>query len=93
MSRIFTYTKVTGMYLCADSDEWEEDGTDFEYRVDDDELLDAVVDLIHEKYFDKNMNKEQLRDFIESLDLLDILVDKYENDIKDYFQDIAIKSY
>lgn len=104
MSKTFTYTKFTGHYYCQYSDEWEEDGVEFDYEVDDEDLLPAIVDLLVDDYFmDDNgvMRNEELRKavkerlskLIEENDLVEPLADQYEDTLKEIFQDKAMDSY
>ena len=89
----FTYTKITGHYYCQYSDEWEEDGFDFDYVVEDDRLLDVVVDLLYYEQFEGKVTKEELIEFIEEFDLLDKIADGYEEQLKDIFEKEAFDSY
>ena len=104
MSKTFTYTKPTGHYYCQYSDDWEEYGVDFEYKVEDKELLDEIVPMIIDEYFGEekdfyadenlwNSIKQKMKDLIYDNDLLDGLVERYEDTLKDIFYDEAIKSY
>lgn len=90
--RTFTYTKITGHYYCQYSDEWEEDGVDFDYDVDDDRLMEAVVHILFRDYFSET-DVEYLKDFILDNDLLDKLVDNYYEEIKEYFREEAFENY
>lgn len=89
----FTYTKITGHYYCPYSDEWEEDGIEFNYDVEDDKLLDVVVDLLYYERFEGKVTKEELKDFIEEFDLLDKIADGYEDELKDIFEKEAFENY
>lgn len=104
MSKTFTYTKITGRTYCGYSDEYEYDGVEFDYEVDKDQLLDEVVNLVFDDYFSKNEDisgfvgrtvsiKEGIRKFIEDYDLLDALVDDYEDWLKEIFEDEAMEYY
>ena len=98
MSKKFTYTKITGHYYCQHSDDWEQDGIDFDYEVKDRDLLPEVVRLVFKDYFgDIGFNegeiKEGLAKMIEEQDLLDQLADQYEDTLKEIFQDEAMDSY
>ena len=89
----FTYTKITGHYYCQYSDEWEEDGIEFDYEVEEDELLNVVVDLLYYEYFEGKIQKEELKTFIEEFDLLDKIADGYEEQLKEIFEKEAFESY
>ena len=102
MEKTFKYYRTTHCY----SNEYEsyDEGYDFEYTVDESELLEAVVDLIYEDYFyDKDNElcwnvdyvttvKKGIRSQINEEDSLADYVDHYEDDLKDYFEDEAMES-
>ena len=100
MSKKFNYTKMTGHYYCQYSDEWEEDGVEFDYEVEDKDLLPHIIELVYNDYFGENdllcdneerINaiKEELRRFINDTDLIEPLSDSYEHILKDIFQQEA----
>lgn len=98
MSKKFTYTKITGHYYCQHSDDWEQDGIDFDYEVQDKDLLPEVVKLVFNDYFGdigfkEGDIKEGLAKMIEEQDLLDQLADNYEDTLKEIFQDDAMDWY
>lgn len=102
MSKTFKYFKKTGEIRGRDG-EWDGDeGFGFEYEVEDEKLLEAVVDLVYEDYFMKTeladrcdysiAVKRGLKKFIEDNDNLDELVEDYEDELKDYFEEEALDS-
>jgi hypothetical protein len=102
--KTFTYTKITGHYYCHYSDDWEEYGVEFDYGVEDEELLPILVDLIVGDYFENTEiyeNGEQVKEFIEESlsrlieenDLIGKLADSYEDTLKEIFYDEAMKHY
>ena len=104
MSKKFTYTKITGHYYCQHSDDWEEDGVEFDYEVEDSKLLPEIVDLIFDDYFKddkvvceneelKKSVKEKLAKIIDENYLVEQLADQYEDTLKDIFHDEAIDCY
>ena len=104
MSKTFRYTKFTGHYYCQYSDEWEEDGVEFDYEVEDRDLLPVIVDLVFDDYFgdDKVVCdseertqevKERLTRLIDESDLIGAFADQYEDTLKDIFQDEALDFY
>lgn len=104
MSKTFNYTKFTKHHYCDFSDEWEEDGVEFDYEVENKDLLPAIVDLLVDDYFmDDNgvMHNEELRKavkeklskLIEENDLVEQLADQYEDTLKEIFQDEALEFY
>lgn len=98
MSKKFRYTKFTGHYFCKYSDEWEEDGVEFDYEVDNDELLPEIVELIFKDYFsDEDYSeksvKEKIEEIITNSDLVDWFADLYEEELKDIFKKEALEFY
>lgn len=104
MSKTFTYTKFTGHYYCQYSDEWEQDGIEFQYEVPTSHLLDALVDILYDQYFgdeelvSKNKEfekllREKLKMLIEEQDMIDLLVDGHEDYLYEIFRDEALDYY
>ena len=91
--RSFTYTKVTGHYYCQYSDEWEEDGIEFDYEVEEDDLADAIVQLLQEDGYFEDVEIDDLKEFILNFGLVDKLADEYESELKDIFEQEALDSY
>ena len=91
--KTFTYTKVTGHYYCQYSDEWEEDGIEFDYDVEDNVLADAIVQLLQEDGYFEDVKIDDLKEFILNFGLVDKLADEYENELKEMFEQEALKSY
>lgn len=101
MSKKFTYTKFTKYCYCGYSDEWEEDGIEFDYEVEDKDLLPVIVDLLFEDYFGKNelycnnkeivkSLKENLTKMIKESDLIETFADQYEDELKEIFKKEAL---
>lgn len=104
MSKTFRYTKFTGHYYCQYSDEWEEDGVEFDYEVEDRDLLPVIVNLLFEDYFESNelycdneavvkTIKENLAKMISESDLIGVLAEQYEETLKETFQNEAMEWY
>ena len=104
MSKTFRYTKFTGHYYCQYSDEWEEDGVEFDYEVSDEELLPEIVDLVFEDYFGEDSViceseerteavKNKLRDIISDNYLIGQFADQYEDTLKEIFEREALEYY
>ena len=93
--KTFTYTKITSSH--GD----EEYGYEFEFEADSDALLDAVVDIVYRAYFSdclwgvNNYNFKrfisELKRFINNTDILDALVEYYEDELKEYFKEEAFE--
>ena len=93
MSKTFRYFKKTGE-LRDRLGEWDGDeGFEFEYDVDDKELLDAVCDLVDEYYFEDKLNIKNFKNFIRDFDMLDELIEGFEDELHDYFEQEALESY
>ena len=104
MSKKFTYTKTTGHYFCQYSDEWEEDGVEFDYEVEDKDLLPVLADLIYDAYFGdckslsldedfKDNMKKKLLLLIEENDMISFLAENYEDALKEVFYEQAMEWY
>lgn len=98
MSKKFRYTKFTKYHYCEFSDEWEEDGVEFDYEVEDEDLLPEIVDLVFEEYFsDRDYNedlvKEKLQTIIYENDLIVTFADQYEERLRDIFEKEAMEWY
>ena len=96
MSKKFTYTKITEVgEVCGSLEEY---GEEFEYEVSDNQLLEALVDIIWADYFrlvdsDIRFLKETIKKFIINEDLFETLVDRNEEYLQDYFEDDAFEWY
>lgn len=103
MSKTFTYEFVKKVVYLENSDETEEIIDSFDYEVFDEELLYAVADFVYDNYFSKteladgcaygSFVRKNIRRFIEDFDLLEMLVENYEDELKDYFEDEAMEYY
>ena len=84
--KTFTYTKITSSH--GDEDY----GYEFDYTVEREDLLDAVVDIAYRAYFSDcfpKAIKDNFKSFISDTDILDALVGYYEDELKDYFKQKA----
>lgn len=104
MSKTFRYKKITGQYYLDYTDEWEEDGIEFDYEVEDNDLFPEIVDLVFEEYFGddksicetnehKKAFKERLKKLIDENDLIGSFADQYEDTLKDMFESEAMEWY
>lgn len=99
MSKIFRYTKITGHYYCPHSEDWEKDGVEFDYEVEDEKLLPTVIDLLCADYADKQSEefesilKVTLERMIIEKNMLGLLCDNYETQLKDIFEKEALEFY
>lgn len=91
----FIYTKFTKLHYCEFSDEWEEDGVDFDYEPDNDDLAEAIVDLLCNDYelLDEENTRNALKFMIEDLDLVEEFAKRYEDHLKDIFKKEAFEYY
>lgn len=103
MSKKFVYTDVNERVYLEGTDEYEDFGEEFEYEVEDEELLKKIINIVYRDYFYYpgiedhpdyiSAVKHGLKDFIRDNDNLDELVDDYENELRDLFMDEAFESY
>ena len=104
MSKTFTYTKTTGHYFCMASDEWEEYGIDFDYQVEDDEILPVLVNLLFEDYFESEPAycdneevvaaiKEKISNMLVDNNLVGFFANQYEDTLKEIFESDAMEWY
>lgn len=96
MSKIFNYVIPGDIYYLESTDENEEYGAEeFEYEVDDKDLEEAVIDIVYRNYFnnfDNEKLKKSIEYFISDFDLLDKLVDEFEDELHEYFREKAFES-
>lgn len=102
MSKTFTYEATVECEYNAIRDEYEFYSEEFDYEVDDCDLLDAVVGFIYEDYFmdtplcanDKYelAVKKGLQEMIDNSDL-DYWVDCYEDALRTFFEEDALEYY
>lgn len=101
MDRVFTYTRITNQYYLDSTDEWEEDGEDFEYEPEYDDLVEQIAKIIYCVYNFKDsidINKkyniiDKIKEFIVDFDFVDILFDEYYDELKDIFKDEAFEQF
>lgn len=68
----------------------EVETTEIIYEPDDDELNDALYTIVSQEYgFDKGMTKK----FIEDMDLVYKIAEKFYEDLKEYFYNEAMEQY
>lgn len=103
MSKVFTYEIIRDSVLLEGTDEYEEVVEEFEYEVQDNDLYEGVVDCIYFEFFKKTdlayrvdyelAVKKGLLNFIKSCCDLEVLVDDYEDKLKEMFEELAIEEY
>lgn len=97
MSKTFRYTRV----ISRAYDNCEEDGVEFDYRVDNEELLPAIVNILFEDYYEGNRQiseskeltkslKEGIRKMVNDNELIDTFADIYEDWLKEVFRNDAM---
>jgi hypothetical protein len=99
MSKIFKYDRVIGEYYILASDEYEYESEEFSYEVSDEDLMEEVVNIIYAEYFkgyfkgDKEKAEQVklgIKAMIKDNELLETLVENYEYDLKDIFENEAL---
>lgn len=103
MSKTFKYYVTTKSEYSPEIDETVEETEDFEYEVDDEELLDAVTDFIYDDYFSNTdiadnceyvfAVKKGIKKLINDYDNLDEYVEEYDSELKNYFEAEAKEYY
>jgi hypothetical protein len=94
MSKTFKYTKITSRYYLDYTDEWEEDGIEFDYEIDDYDLMNEIMPIIMREYFEgQDGLEEQIIEFIVHNDLVGFFADKYETELHDIFEKEAMDWY
>ena len=83
----FIYTKITEQYYLEDSDEWEEDGIEFQYEPSDSDIKSALKELITDEY------GEQAWVMVEDLEIWDIVAEYFEEQLAEYFKDEAMQQF
>lgn len=102
--KTYHYKKITGHYYCNYTKEWEEDGIEFEYEVEDCKLLPEIVELVFQEYFtdldficDSTEKRQIIRDklskIIEEGHLIGVLADKYETHLTELFEQEAKENF
>ena len=92
---VFNYEFEDRAFYIPSSDEWDSTTKEFEYEVSDDDLLVALSTL-----FEASLRKQSswnamksIMNFIAKHDLLEELVDEYENELHEYFKNDAKKAF
>ena len=93
MSKTFEYFKKTGEIIDRNG-EWDGDeGFWFSYTVDDKKLEQALLVLVDEYYFDSKVKLKNLQKYIRDCDMKDTLMEMFEEELKDYFEEEALEMY
>ena len=95
---IFTYTRQTNRYYDHVRDKEYYDEYDFDYEPTNEEILDALADILVGQS-NVETNKEELKvvtkkikQIIKDSDIQDILEERYKDELKDWFEDKAMAS-
>jgi hypothetical protein len=74
--------------------DWDGDITrEITYEPSDKDLALAVADIVIQNEGYEKLDKNELADLLERYDLLDWLVDYYDEDLHEIFEDEAIEEY
>lgn len=93
MSKTFMYFKKTGELYDKFGEYDGDDGFWFEYEVEDNKLFKALLELINDYYFESKANLKNIKSFITDFGMLDDLIEGFEEELKEYFEEEAIDSY
>ena len=96
---ILTYTMPTSSGYLSSSDEYDDFGEDYDYEISDDDLREALSELLYELYFltlPDNVSasvKKAIGRLILDNDLEGKLCEQFADKIKDYFKNKALASW
>ena len=101
MSKTFRYTRITSREYDCYKDRYEEYGDEFEYEVENMDLLPVIVNLVFEEYYEGNNAiceneelvksiKQGIKNMIGDFDLINYFADCYEETLKEIFHDEAM---
>lgn len=102
MSKVFRYEKIGRKVNLKDR--YEEYGDEFGYKVEDNELLEEVVNVVFDDYFDdgsgvrynvdiRKLIEKGIKNFVKDFGFLDDIVDAYEDCLKEIFREEAFDNY
>lgn len=86
----FTYTKITGHYFCQSSDEWEEDGIEFDYEVEESEVDKEIAKLVERDF---EIKQENVISFLNEVYGWESVRKYYYNELQDIFKERAFEGY
>lgn len=103
MGKVFNYTTTGRSFYDSLTDEFVEEGRDFQYEVSWQDVKEALVNIIFNRFFrpvptmmakKENVKKckAAIEKFIFDTDIEEYLVDAMEEDLKEYFEADAIES-
>lgn len=90
------YNIKTRAYYSPERDEYVYDEKEIHYSVDDDDVVDALADiLVDECKEELNLREHGLaksiaKQMIDKCDALDYLKEEYKDELKEYFRDSAM---
>jgi hypothetical protein len=104
MEKTFMYQFETKANYLESSDEYEYDYEEYGYTVTNGELVYGVAHCVFDQYFRGKSEASDyanfgsavivgLREFIKDIDNLEQLVEVYESELKEYFEDDAYEEY
>ena len=90
----FTYNIIVGQRYSVKRDEYDYDEREIHYEPSDKQLLTALADIVVSnikgvKDCDYKQELEIARQMIEDNDLQDFLIERYKEELKDYFREDA----
>lgn len=97
MEKTFYYTKITESTYNESLYEWEDYGDEIAYTVGTSDLRWALAHILYDEYMSKEVDKSQrqiiipiLNRMLDNFDLVDELVETYEEELKEYFEEEAL---
>lgn len=95
----FTYERTIATYFSKKHDEYFDDSYEFDFHAEPSDVLDAIVDILIDEANGGELSKEErklmqkiTRSIIVENDLQTELEDKYYDELKEHFRDIALDS-
>lgn len=95
MKKQFVYEIIDKYGYFDNAEDFEPRYKQIVYKVDDEDLIETIVELVVGDYFENfcEMINDKIKEFILNNGLLEKLFEKYQKELKDYYEDEAIDSY
>ena len=100
--KTFTYSYPVGSFYSEERDEFDETMSSFDYEVDTDKIREAIANIIFNDDFSLTFSNDEelkkkiikaLTSMISNFDLQEKLEKDLEDDLKLYFENMAMNSF